>query len=66
MACGCFDEAIQRLPGKVVTRRWDWASCRRHDRIAAVERRSLGQRVGNVAPHRDEIVFALDLLFTAY
>jgi hypothetical protein len=35
------------------------------DRIAAVERRSLG-RVGNVAPHRDEIVSALDLLFTGY
>ena len=36
------------------------------DRIAAVERRSLGQRVGSVAAHRDEIISALDLLFTGY
>jgi toxin CcdB len=36
------------------------------DRIAAVVRATMGQRVGNVARHRDEIVSALDLLFTGY
>ena len=36
------------------------------DRIAAIERATMGQRVGNVAPYRDEIVSALDLLFTGY
>jgi len=36
------------------------------DRIAAIERATMRQRVGNVAPYRDEIVSALDLLFTGY
>jgi toxin CcdB len=30
------------------------------DRIAAAERRSLGQRVGSVAGYRDDIISALD------
>lgn len=36
------------------------------DRIAAVERRSFGQRFGSVAGYRDDIISALDLLFTGY
>lgn len=36
------------------------------DRIAAVQRRSLAQRVGSVAAYRDDIISALDLLFTGY
>lgn len=35
-------------------------------RMAAVERRSLGQRVGSVAAYRNEIISPLDLLFTGY
>ena len=35
-------------------------------RLVVILRATMGQRVGNVAPHRDEIVSALDLLFTGY
>lgn len=34
--------------------------------IAAVPRRELGRPVGNLAPHRDDITRALDLLLTGF
>lgn len=34
------------------------------DRLAAVERRSIGEAVGSLAFRRDEIIAAVDLLFT--
>jgi toxin CcdB len=36
------------------------------DRLAAVDRGSIGQRVGSAERHRDAIVTALDFLFTGY
>jgi toxin CcdB len=34
--------------------------------LAAVPRRELGRPVGNLAPHRDDITRALDLLLTGF
>jgi toxin CcdB len=36
------------------------------DRLAAVERRSIGQRVGSLEAHRYELIRAVDILFTGF
>jgi len=36
------------------------------DRLAALERRSIGSTAGSLAAYHDEIIAALDLLFTGY
>jgi hypothetical protein len=36
------------------------------DRLAAVERHSVGPRVGSLEPHRDELIRAIDTLFTGF
>ena len=36
------------------------------DRLAAVERRAIGPRVGSVQAYRDELIRAIDTLFTGF
>ena len=36
------------------------------DRLAAVERHSVGPRVGSLEPHRDDLIRAVDTLFTGF
>jgi|tagenome__1003787_1003787.scaffolds.fasta_scaffold18811715_2 hypothetical protein len=37
-----------------------------HRRLAAVERHSVGPRVGLLEPHRDDLIRAIDTLFTGF
>ena len=36
------------------------------DRLAAVERHSVGPRVGSLEPHRDDLIRAIDTLVTGF
>jgi hypothetical protein len=37
-----------------------------HRRLAAVERHSVGPRVGSLEPHRDDLIRAIDTPFTGF